>query len=354
MITKHTIFITAISSALISASLATHAGQPAAPERARPQPPGFTVPAMWEYSAPLIAPEKRGHDVSRAQKDPTVVFHGGKWHVFMTVKLPKRSAIEYCSFTRWEDADSSPRTILAVSESDYYCAPQVFYFAPHKMWYLVYQMGVPEARFMWVAYSTTTTIADPGSWTPARPILDGGKDDPRTVGGLDYWIICDDERAYLFLTDLKGKMWRLWTSLGDFPKGFGHCEVALEAKIFEASHTYRLKGLDKYLTIVEENGRRYYKAYLSDRLDGEWAPIADTAERPFAGWTNARPAPGVKPWTDNISHGELIRDGCDQTLVVDPANLKFLFQGMFDKDKSGIGYGQFQWRLGLLTPVARD
>ena len=67
-------------------------------------------------------------------------------------------------------------------------------------------------------------------------------------------------------------MWRLWTKLEDFPNGFDHCELALEAKIFEASHTYRLKGLDKYLTIIEENGRRYYKAYLADRLDGQWTP----------------------------------------------------------------------------------
>ncbi len=58
----------------------------------------FHVPAMWEYTAPLIAPEKRDRDPSRAQKDPTVVFYGGKWHVFMTVKLPGKSAIEYCSF----------------------------------------------------------------------------------------------------------------------------------------------------------------------------------------------------------------------------------------------------------------
>jgi hypothetical protein len=60
----------------------------------------------------------------------------------------------------------------------------------------------------------------------------------------------------------------------------------------------------------------------------------------------------VEPWTDNISHGELIRDGCDETLTVDPQNLQFLFQGMWDKDKSSKGYGQFQWRIGLLKPVA--
>ena len=59
----------------------------------------------------------------------------------------------------------------------------------------------------------------------------------------------------------------------------------------------------------------------------------------------------MKAWTDNVSHGELIRDGIDQTLTVDPDKLRFLFQGMLEKDKGGRGYGQFQWRLGMLTPV---
>ena len=63
---------------------------------------------------------------------------------------------------------------------------------------------------------------------------------------------------------------------------------------------------------------------------------------------------GVEPWTDNISHGELIRDGYDETLTVDPGNLRFIFQGMWDKDKSGKGYGQFQWRIGMLTPVISE
>jgi len=314
--------------------------------------PSFKAPGLWEYSAPLIAPEKRASHPSHAQKDPSVVFHGGRWHVFMTVKLPGQSAIEYCSFPTWPEADASPRTLLGISQSDYYCAPQVFFFRPHQKWYLVYQVGVPGSKMMWVAYSTTDNIADPASWTPAKPMLDGGPGDPRQVGGLDYWIICDEKRAYLFLTSLNGKMWRLWTDLADFPSGFDHCQLALQAKVFEASHTYRLKGMNQYLTLIEENGRRYYKAYLADRLDGPWTPLADTAEHPFAGWTNIRPAPGVKPWTDNISHGELIREGWDETLTVDPANLRFLFQGMWDKDKSGVAYGNFQWRLGMLTPVA--
>jgi len=331
---------------------------PAPPARAQERRPQraaeIRLPSQWECSAPLIAPERREANASHAQKDPTVVYHDGRWHLFMTAKLQGRSAIEHCSFADWKDADRSQRTILSISDSAYYCAPQVFYFTPHRQWYLIYQVGVPDAKMMWVAYSTTENLSDPASWTPARPILDGGRDDPRTVGGLDYWIICDDDRAYLFFTSLDGRMWRLWTLKSEFPRGFRDCELALQARIFEASHTYALKGRDQYLTIIEENGRRHYKAYVADRLGGEWRPLADTAERPFAGWNNIRPAAGVEPWTDNVSHGELLRDGFDERLVVDPDHLQFLFQGMWDKDKAERAYGQFSWRIGLLTPAAES
>jgi hypothetical protein len=212
-------------------------------------------------------------------------------------------------------------------------------------------MGVPGAEKMWVAYSTTTNIADPSSWTQAQPILDGGAQDPRKEGGLDYWIICDDQRCYLFFTNLKGKLWRMWTKLEEFPKGFDHCEIALQGPFFEASHTYRLKGTGQYLTIIEEDGQRYYKAYVADRLDGPWTPLADTVEKPFAGWRNIRPAKGVEPWTDNVGHGELIRAGNDQTMMVDPEHLRFVFQGMREQEK-GKDYGQFPWRIGILSPVS--
>ena len=328
-------------------------GQSSADRRVKATPATSVdwLPKQWIYSRPLVAPENRDYDRSHAQKDPTVVYVDGKWHLFMTVKLADRSAIEYCSFDDWEHADKSTRTILKLSESKYYCAPQVFYFQPQEKWYLIYQVGVPGQKKMWVAYSTTSDIADPQSWTKAQPMLDGGADDPRKVGGLDYWIICDATRAYLFYTSLNGTMWRLWTPIEKFPHGLDHCQVALRARIFEASHTYKLKGMNKFLTIVEQNGRRFYKAYLADKLDGPWRPIADSVDHPFAGWKNIRPADGVEPWTDNVSHGELVRDGFDQTLTVDPRHLQFVFQGMWNRAKQGRSYGRYSWRIGILTPA---
>lgn len=312
---------------------------------------GLSIPRQWEYSSPLIAAEDRETERSKAQKDPTVVFSDGWWHVFMTVKLPDRSAIEYCRFRDWKNANASPRTLLPISASDYFCAAQVFYFRPHQKWYLIYQMGVPDSKKMWVAFSTTSDISDPHSWTQARAILDGGAKDTRTVGGLDYWVICDESQAYLFFTSLNGKMWRMKTQLDSFPNGFHDCQLALSGPIFEASHTYKVKDKSQFLTIIEQKGRRHLKAYVADRLDGQWHPVADTENRPFAGFHNVQPANGVDLWTDNISHGELIRHSNDERLIVDPEQYQLLFQGMLQADKRRKGYGDFNWRLGLLTPL---
>jgi hypothetical protein len=342
-----------VAAAVLLAVVLADPGAVAQEAAPRAGPVEFKAPAQWQYTAPLISPEDRAVDRSMAQKDPSVVFAGGRWHVFMTIKLPGMTPMEYCSFDRWEDADKAPRTLLKVADSTYYCAPQVFYFTPQQKWYLMYQLGVPGRKNMHIAFSTTADIADPTSWSKAQSIFESDEADPRQEGGLDYWVICDEERAYLFFTSLNGKLWRMWTRLEDFPHGFGHLEVALRADIFEASHTYRLKGLNKYLTIVEANagGKRYYKAYLADSLDGAWTPVADSEQKPFAGAVNVVPAASVPAWTDNISHGELIREGRDQTMTVDPEQLRFVFQGALEKEKAGKNYSQIPWRIGILTPA---
>src|SRR5262249_19698214 len=120
--------------------------------------------------------------------------------------------------------------------------------------------------------------------------------------------------------------------------------------IFEASHTYRLQGLNRYLTLVEaqDGGRRYYKAYLADRLDGAWKPLAASRGKPFAGLANVR---GAGRWAGSYSPGELLRAGHDERLEVDPARLRFLYQGVSDRDRAGKKYGEIPWRLGILEPA---
>jgi hypothetical protein len=308
----------------------------------------------WTVGEPLVAPASRPADPCHAIKDPTGVFHGGRWHLFCTIRSQKRThAIEYLSFADWKDADEAPRHVLTNIWDGYFCAPQVFWFAPHKKWYMLYQAADKSREPAYgPAFSTTADIADPASWSKPNWLDIRKPEDAKAW--LDFWIICDETHAYLFFTSLDGKMWRMATKLADFPSGWDQAAVALQGDIFEASHTYRLKGLGKYLTLIEAEdktgpGRRYYKAYLAERLDGEWKPLAATKEKPFAGPANTRQPAGH--WTDSFSHVELLRSGIDQRLEVDPSHLRVLFQGVTDQAKAGKTYGEIPWRLGILEPA---
>jgi hypothetical protein len=306
----------------------------------------------WTYDSPVLEAKAVEGVEFVSVKDPSIVRDGGKWHLFCTVRGPKRThAIVYLNFTEFSDANRAQRHILPCHPG-YFCAPQVFYFTPAQKWYLICQAsdeawGEPAYR---PAFSTTTDISDPNSWAKLQPLYD--KPPEGVKAWLDFWVICDDAKAYLFYTSLDGKMWRAETSLSAFPKGWSTSVVALTGDIFEASHTYRLKDRNKYLTLVEaQNGHgwRYYKAYTADRLDGAWQPLAADTDNAFASMRNVTPK-GDK-WTDVVSHGELLRTGRDEKLEVDPANLQMLFQGVLDKDRQGKSYGEIPWRLGLLEPA---
>jgi hypothetical protein len=303
----------------------------------------------WVGSAPLVSPIKERDDPCHAIKDPTVVLVEGRWHVFATIRSKKRThQIEYLSFTDWKEADKAKRSVLTITDG-YFCAPQVFWFSPHKKWYLIHQASDPKRRVsLQPAFSTSERIDQPGSWTKPTFLFEKHPDNVRSW--IDFWVICDDELAHLFFTSNDGRMWRSQTELADFPLSWSRPAVVLEGDIFEASHTYRLKGLNQFLTIIEAQvpgGRRYYKAYLADRLDGRWKPLADTLQKPFAAPVNVKDE--GKHWTDSISHGELLRSGYDEKLEVDPARLKFLYQGVAEADRRGKPYGEIPWRLGLLT-----
>jgi hypothetical protein len=306
----------------------------------------------WKASRPLLSVVAENLPPSPdnpwfSVKDPSVVRHDGRWHLFCTLrktrggdgKPPGYIRIGALSFADWKDAPSARWNLLDLT-IEYHGAPQVFWFEPKKRWFLVYQCEDSTRGIEYgPCYSTTEDISKPETWSRPAAIFPKKFDGVPT--GLDFWVICDAAKAYLFYTDLRGGMWRAETKIEDFPQGFGKPVLALQGDIFEASHTYRLKGLDQYLTIVEAQGgpARYYKAFVADKLDGEWRPLASTPKKPFAHESNVRH--DGKPWTQAYSHGELIRTGIDQTLEVDPAKLQFLFQGATEPGR---------WQLGLLEP----
>jgi len=308
---------------------------------------------QWRCGPPVQSPLERTNDPCFSVKDPTIVRYQDRWHLFTTIRSEKRThQIEYSSFADWKDAAAATRHILSFNPG-YFCAPQVFYFTPHRRWYLLHQASDPSRPVaLQPAFSTSEKIDDPASWSAPQFVYD---EHPVNVKSwIDFWIICDADKAHLFFTSNNGLMWRAETTLDRFPKSWSAPQIVLRDDIFEASHTYRLRGTDRYLTVVEAQAgsRRYYKAYVADRLEGEWKPLAASREKSFANAANV--AFTGERWAESISHGELIRTGHDEHLEVDPARLQFLFQGVLDQDMKGKPYGRIPWRLGLLETVPRD
>ena len=170
---------------------------------------------------------------------------------------------------------------------------------------------------------------------------------------LDFFCICDDANCHLFFADDAGELFRSQTKITDFPNGFGDAVVAIQGvkeTVFEGDMVYRVKGKDAYLAVVEAfgpTGNRFFRSLVAPALDGAWTPLAADWANPFAGKTNVTFADGAA-WTNDISHGELVRDGYDQTLEIDPNNLQLVYQGA-DPATTSLDYSQIPWKIGLLT-----
>ncbi len=343
-------------SGLVAATTGTAAAALPAPAQA-PHPHTAHTHALpssfqWSSSGPLISPRPDStHDIV-AVKDPTVVRYKNKWLVYATTASRTGGwSLTYTSFSDWSKAASAPQYYLDQSAigTGYRAAPQVFYFAPQHKWYMVYQTGVPS-------YSTTDDPSKPESWSAPRNFQDSMPDIiADNIGNgywVDFWTVCDAAKCYLFSSDDNGHLYRSETTVADFPNGFGNTKIVLQDdnryNLFEASNVYKVKGSNKYLLLVEAIGsdnRRFFRSWTADGLDGQWTSLANTEDNPFARATNVTFPAGS--WSDDISHGEMIRAGVDQRMEIDPSHLRYLYQGI-DPAASG-DYGQLPWRLGLLT-----
>jgi hypothetical protein len=335
---------------LVLATPTIHA-QPAAPATVlmpadTPKPP-FATPLKWKATDVLVKPVSDETHNLVSVKDPSIVRYNNKWHIYATTANTRGNwSIVYLSFADWADATNAKPYYIDQNPNlrGYHCAPQVFYFRPHKKWYLIYQSQPPQ-------YSTTDDLSKPETWTKPESFF---TNKPASAARLwiDFFVICDDTHAYLFSTGDDGRMYRSRTKIEDFPTGMSDPEIAIQGPrndVFEGGMAYKIKGTSTYLALVEAIGpARYYRAWTSDRLDGEWTPVpeATTFQKPFAGINNVTFEDGVTAWTKDISHGELIRDGYDETLTIDPNNLQLLFQGR----DPGINarYDQLPYKLGLL------
>ncbi len=289
----------------------------------------------WTSTGPLAEPSDSSWD---GLKDFSVTKYNGKYLVFGTVANNGWNGF-FSTFTSFDEFDTATQNYHSG-----HVAPTIFHFEPKDLWVLTYQWGFQ--------YKTTTTPDNWASWSSGKSLMSGDPTGGRGTGPIDQTVICDDTNCYLFFNDDAGGVYRASMPIGDFPGTFTNATRIIDqypstSVIFEGIQVYSIKGSDKYLMMIENNGTRAFRAWTTDDLGGTWTALsgADTTQSPLAGQSNVTWPDGQ--WTNDISHGDMVHENPSEKMEIDPCHLQLLYQG---RDPNvNVSYGELPYRPGLLT-----
>jgi len=303
---------------------------------------GDVVENKWKISAPILRPGPEGSFDEVSVKDPSIVFFDGMWHLFYTARSKKEYTTGYVSAKKLADLNSAPKHELKMirGRGRYGCAPQVLYYEPQRKWYLVFQNR--DANYQ-PAFSTTTTISKPESWSDPKPLI--AKYSRKKW--IDFWVICTESKAYLFYTEGHHGVVVRSTGLDEFPAGWGRAKTVFD-NVHEAVHIYKATDRNEFHMIYELNKRgiRSFGLATAKHLEGPWKKVTNN----YATAEQLAPVGSAGTWTEMVSHGEVLRSGYNEQMEYDPKGCRWLIQGLLKKD-SNVPYPSLPWKLGVMSKV---
>lgn len=283
----------------------------------------------WKLGAPLLrlSPAEGGQPIQLL--DPTALFVDGVWHIF-------GGGQQYFALKELKPGSIVPHS-QKMSNGPLF-VPQVFFFRPTKQWQMIGQIPDTTGRYPKNApvLSTSARIDDPQGWSQPMVLDVPPPESAEPIKNwMDFYIICDDAKAHLFATS-SGKLWRSETSLADYPKSWSKPVVALAGDFIYASHTYRQDTaagrLRFWMNITgvsidtqTKRRRQYQQSYVADHIEGPWQAEAVTWEQPLAAPTNIKFTD--ERWFGDLVHGEPLRTGNDERMILDSEITQFIFHG---------------------------